>query len=447
VLPGGGTISITIDAQSETARSLFINAAALLGGAPVADTGAQALLDKLGYGDGEPELAGARSRLLTAAARFRRIFAVRAPDAPNLVVLGADVDPAELGLGAGAVGHVAGTGLTFRQAFEACVGEGVEYASQFAPEADRIIVLADDDALAGSPASWRALWDRLAPYRRGDGRAPTGWVEAALLADGEPIRVPVDLCFRRPAEERDFDPPWPLSTGMAAGTHPLDAALHGLLELVERDAVTLWWRGGQPGRVVSDGAGSALLAHLRGGPSDRRSWLLDVTSDVGVPVIVSVSCNGDGFGVCCGFAARTTRAQAAEAAVREMAQMELAHHLSELKRQTQGDAALSALDRRHIERFTRLDVRETRALQPVAPPAPAIDLPTEGPAALGFIRQRLEELGLPACALNLTRAEIGVPAVRVLCPGLEADITAPAGPRLMAMASEAGIDPARPVLL
>src|SRR4029077_8814669 len=122
---------------------------------------------------------------------------------------------------------------------------------------------------------------------------------------------------------------------------PLDAALHGLLELVERDAVALWWRGGCPARIVPDASGSATLEHLRGGPTRRRSWLLDITSDVGVPVVVAASCNDDGFGLCCVFAARMTRAQAADAAVREMAQMELAYHLSNMKRQTRGDASLS----------------------------------------------------------------------------------------------------------
>ena len=58
-------------------------------------------------------------RCLRTAARFRRVFALRAPHAPNLVVLGADVDPSALGSGSGPVGHVAGTGLNFRQAFEA----------------------------------------------------------------------------------------------------------------------------------------------------------------------------------------------------------------------------------------------------------------------------------------------------------------------------------------
>jgi ribosomal protein S12 methylthiotransferase accessory factor len=431
-------------AADEKTRGVFENAAAMLTCRTVADEEeAQALLARLDYREGVPELARHRSALLLAAGRFRQIFSLRAPDAPNLVVLGAQVDPEAFGLGPGPVGHVAGTGLSFREAFESCVGEGVEYASQFMSADDSVALLAEDDALADASAAMRELWTGLAAYRRRDCLAPTAWVNAANLADGEAVRVPADLCFRRPPDVRDFDPPWPLSTGTGAGMGPLDAAVHGLLELVERDAVALWWRGGRPARVVSGAPGTAMLEHLRGGSTHRRTWLLDVTSDVGVPVVVAASCNDDGFGLCCGFAARPTQAKAADAAVREMAQMELAHHLSEVKRQTQGDACLSELDRRHIERFTRIDVKATRALHPVAPPGGSRDLPaTEGQAVLGMIRQGLESVGLSPCVLNLTRAKIGVPAVRVLCPGLEVGMTSPPGPRLRVAAADSGFDPA-----
>ncbi|MBY0318272.1 MAG: YcaO-like family protein [Reyranella sp.] len=421
---------------------MFETAAAMLACRTVVDEEAQAFLGRLEYLGGPPELIPHRSALLLVAARFLRIFGLRAPDAPNLVVLGAQVDPQAFGLGPGPVGDVAGTGLSFREAFESCVGEGVEYASQFMSADDPVALLPEDDALAGASPALHELWTRLAGYRRRARHTPTAWVNAADLASGEPVRVPVDLCFRRPPDLRDLDPPWPLSTGTGAGLGPLDAALHGLLELVERDAVALWWRGGRPAHVISNASGNAMLEHLRGGPTHRRAWLLDVTSDVGVPVVVAASCNDDGFGLCCGFAARPTQAKAAEAAVREMAQMELAHHLSEVKRQTQGEACLSELDRRHIERFRSIDVKTTRALHPVAPPRRLQDLPeAEGLVTLRMIRQGLESVGLSPCVLNLTRSEIGVPAVRVLCPGLEIAMTSPPGPRLQVAASDSGFDP------
>ena len=121
--------------------------------------------------------------------------------------------------------------------------------------------------------------------------------------------------------------------------------------------------------------------------------------------------------------------------------MELAYHLSDMKRQARGDASLSELDRQHIERFTRIDVRKTRALSPVPPPGPPSAPAPDSKEALGLIRQRLERVGLSPCVVDQTRAAIGVPAVRTLCPGLEAGMTSPPGPRLCATASETGVDP------
>ena len=235
-----------IDVDHEQLRRVFEHAPYCFVGETVEDDAAQWLLLHLDYYDDQPELAPHRSALLRAASRFRRVFALRAPDAPNLAVLGAEVDPAAFGLGDGPVGHVAGTGLNFRQAFEACVGEGVEYASQFATGDDRLRAHGRGRGAGRRVDSLAQLWERLTPYRRRDGRHPTAWMNAASLADGEPVRVPADLCFRRAVDVRDLDPPWPLSTGTGAGTDPLDATLHGLLELVERDAVALWWRGGRP---------------------------------------------------------------------------------------------------------------------------------------------------------------------------------------------------------
>ena len=453
------------------ADTLRAAAAILLGAAP-ADGPPRDLLLRLGYhddapgdapGDGDarqgtdaprdppgdaPRQAPHRAALLRAAAGFRRIFTLAAEDAPGLVALGAEVDPACLGLAGAPLGSVSGTGLTFRQAFERCVGEGVEYLSQFATPGDPIEQLTDDEALAdGSPAV-RALWRALLPFRRDPEAARTGWTVAADLADGSPLRLPADICFRRPPEVRNIDLPWPLSNGCGAGPDHLSATLHGLLELIERDAVALWWRGGRRGRMVPPGTGASALAQLRGGSQGRHTWLLDITSDVGVPVVVAASCTGDGFGLCCGHAAGTTLDRAADAAVREMAQMELASRLSAMKRSVRGEAALNDVDRQHLRRFTAVDVAATPALQPLAPPSPPSNLPPpdlsprdlsprdlpprdlpahDKLATLAEVRRRLAAVGMMPCALNLTLGCVRHPGDTCGLPRAGAVHDAPSG--------------------
>ena len=58
-----------------------------------------------------------------------------------------------------------------------------------------------------------------------------------------------------------------------------------------------------------------LLAQLRQGASARRSWLLDITTEIGVPCVAAVSCMADGFGFAFGLAARPTLEAAARSAV------------------------------------------------------------------------------------------------------------------------------------
>ncbi len=421
---------------------LFRAAAAMLIGEAVAEGPPRDLLARLDYLDDAVEQAPHRAAVLRAASSFNRIFTLAAADAPGLIALGAEVDPACMGVRGAPLGSVSGASLTFRQAFESCVGEGVEYLSRYVTDEDVINQLTVEEALAGASPALRVLWEHLLPYRRDRSARLTAWTIAADLADGQPVRLPADICFRRSAAERDIDPPWPLSTGCGAGPDLLTAALHGLLELIERDAVALWWRGGRRARLLPGDAGTAVLARLRRGNTQRRSWFLDVTNDSGVPVVVAASCGDDGFGLCCGFAARTTLASAADAAAREMAQMELAYRITAAKRAVRGEAALNEVDQQHLRRFTTVNVAQTPALHPLAPPLPPNDLPAnDALATLAEVRRRLNAVGLAPCVLNLTRTAFGIPVVRVICPGLEQGMTSPPGPRLRAAAQLSGVDP------
>jgi ribosomal protein S12 methylthiotransferase accessory factor len=427
---------------------LLGTAATILASETAAEGPSRDLLDRLGYLDGAADAAPHRVALLRAAAGFQRIFSVRAEDAPGLVALGAEVDAGCLGVRDAPTGWVSGTGLSFREAFESCVGEGVEYIAQFATPDDRLMSLTAEDALRDATPTLRALCQRLRPYRRDPDKSRTDWTLAANLADGSPVTLPADLCFRRPAELRDIDPPWPLSTGCGAGTDPLSATLHGLLELIERDALALWLRGGMGARTVPPGPGAVLLGRLRGEAVGRRTWLLDITSDIGVPVVVAAACNQDGFGLCRGVACRPTLAAAADAAVMELAQMELGYQLSATKRAVRGEAALNEADHQHIDRYARIDVAATAALHPLAPPRSSCDLLSyDRIIVLAGVRKRLEAAGVEVYAMNLTRPALGIPVTRTIAPSLEMGRASPPGPRLCYAVERSGIDPTRAIVL
>jgi ribosomal protein S12 methylthiotransferase accessory factor len=85
------------------------------------------------------------------------------------------------------------------------------------------------------------------------------------------------------------------SNGMAAGNCLEEAVLQGLLEIVERDAVAIWWynRLERPGldlAAIKDPMVQQFLdAYAALG---RRVWVLDLTVDLGIPVCAAVAALG-----------------------------------------------------------------------------------------------------------------------------------------------------------
>jgi ribosomal protein S12 methylthiotransferase accessory factor len=371
-----------------------------------------ALLQALEFDEADVADRHGRAKLLQAAAGFERLFQLRSPDAPGLTFFGAQADPG--GIAPGGAGQSrfssSGVGLTFRAAFEGCVGEAVELLSQ---------VECDDDG----------------------GQEEIG---ARNLLDGTRISFPADLCLRRGPGQPV--PPWPLSIGCSAGTSHEAAALRALLELIERDAAALWWRGGvRPHAIPMDDEAArrvtGLLASARGDSQRRRCWVLDISTDLGVPCVAAVSIGQDGRGFACGVAARLSLARAADAAVLEMCQMELAHHVVAAKRSESGEQALNAHDRDHLRRGHELPVDACHLLHPLPPRKDTLfttDANDDVAAALQALLRRLKNRGIDAFAIDLTRKRFGIPVMRVLCPALEKEPSQAIGNRLRAAIAQTG---------
>jgi ribosomal protein S12 methylthiotransferase accessory factor len=270
------------------------------------------------------------------------------------------------------------------------------------------------------------------------------WYRAIRITDGKEVLLPADLCLRRPPARQEIKPPFALSTGSAAGTSWDDAALHGLLELIERDAAALWWRGGRRGKSIPAGheaqsAAQARLSRLRQDVTARRSWLLDITTDIGVPCAVAISYKNDGSGFAFGLAARPTLTAAACSAVVEMCQLELAYAVVEAKHREGGETALNERDRLHRRRATAIDADRCLLLQPVA--EPVVHLATEAADAHAVVRliaTRLEQLGIEIFGVDLTRPRLAVPAARIIAPGLQLEPSELITPRLAAAIMQTG---------
>lgn len=156
-------------------------------------------------------------------------------------------------------------------------------------------------ALPLERATWRELNRRarvvppesLNRYRQGRFHPdlPLLWVEGWDLVAGEPSWVPYELVhtnytFPLPEGSGCF---LRTSNGLASGNHLLEAVIHGLGEVVERDAATLWALSGP----VARGARRLRLSSLPPGPArdlcrrieaaGLRAGVWDITSDLEIP--------------------------------------------------------------------------------------------------------------------------------------------------------------------
>lgn len=123
-----------------------------------------------------------------------------------------------------------------------------------------------------------------------DQRAVIDWTPLWSLHDQSPHLLPTKLLYFEPGAGIGYG--WADSNGNAAGGSIEDAILQGFFELVERDAVALWWynRTRQPAVCLDSFADpwiSGLREIYRG--LHRELWVLDLTSDLGIPAMAAIS--------------------------------------------------------------------------------------------------------------------------------------------------------------
>jgi ribosomal protein S12 methylthiotransferase accessory factor len=421
----------TGDASPAALAGLFARAADCLAGSQdaAAPDDVATLLRRLEYAPdpGALEARANRVALLRATARFTRVFQLEAPESPGLVFLGAEMDPglvASEHRGAALVG-VGGMGLTLGSAFESCAGEGVELLSQFEAGHEPLVASSAVEMLQAAQGEARCFLESLLPRARFAADTPLDGLVAAGLEHGGTLLLPAEICLRRSPARARMTPPFLLSTGCAAGRTKADAILHGLCELIERDAAGLWWRGGMRGRplALEDaalGEAAALLAALRRGSGSRRTWLLDITTDLGVPAVAAVSARADGKGFACGLGARPTLAAAARGAVMELCQIELAQAVVAAKRTEGGEDRLNPRDRAHVARATLIDTDKCRLLHPQGAPARRETCAAQdAERQIHWLAERLAAAGIGAFVIDLTRPMFAIPVVRVIAPGLQ----------------------------
>ncbi|MGW4813940.1 TOMM precursor leader peptide-binding protein [Kitasatospora cineracea] len=217
------------------------------------------------------------------------------------------------------------------------------------------------------------------------------------------------------------------SNGCAAGTSFEDAVLQGFLELVERDAVALWWYNRvQRPAVDLDAFGDPYVDQLREVYRGlrREIWALDLTADFGIPVVGAFSRRTDaGHGtnedVLIAFGAHLDPHIALTRALTEMNQF-----LGPVAGDEHGKVSYAGADPEQKAWWTTATVANQPYLlpDPNAPRStPASWLPLAGPDLaddLALVQKIVEDRGMEFLVADQTRPDVGLPVARVIVPGM-----------------------------
>ncbi|QDU94141.1 TOMM precursor leader peptide-binding protein [Lignipirellula cremea] len=235
--------------------------------------------------------------------------------------------------------------------------------------------------------------------------------------------LPTQFCyFRYPhTEENDFS--IDCSNGSAAGNTLEEAILQGFFEVVERDGVALWWYN-RVQRPALD-LGSFDIPYLRQlerflAKQNRTLWALDLTTDLGFPVVAALSLRTDGKQqqIMFGFGAHLDVKIAMLRAVTELNQM-LVTLID-----TPPDTPPTVLnDVETLRWLTDARMEDHPYLAPLPGPArKSTDFPVIWTDDIRedvlFCQKTVESLGMEMHVLNQTRPEIGLPVIKVIVPGM-----------------------------
>ncbi|WP_415949088.1 TOMM precursor leader peptide-binding protein [Streptomyces sp. KLOTTS4A1] len=257
-----------------------------------------------------------------------------------------------------------------------------------------------------------------------DENAPLDWTPVWSLTERTHRLLPTSLLYYNAPESPGSAACLAHSNGSAAGSCVEDAVVQGFLELVERDAVGLWWynRTRQAG-VDLDSFDDPWVAQVRSAHRGlgREVWVLDVSSDLGIPVFAALSRRVDkpAEDITLGFGAHFDPRTALRRALAELNQM-LPPVVG-----ARADGSGYACDDPAALAWWR---EATAANLPYLVPASggrartAADFPYEQRPDLlddlRFVEELVRRHGMELLVLDQTRPDLGVPVVKVIVPGL-----------------------------
>jgi ribosomal protein S12 methylthiotransferase accessory factor len=215
------------------------------------------------------------------------------------------------------------------------------------------------------------------------------------------------------------------SNGNAAGNSLEEAILQGLMEVIERDSVAIWWynRIRRPG-VDMDSFNVPYLRNLKQYYTaiNRDLWAIDITADLGIPTIAAISHRTDNpvEDVLVGFGAHLDPMVALLRAVTEVNQF----LPGLIGKKEDGTTDYIFPDQGAIEWWKAATIENQPYLVPDVslpikrredyPRIDSEDLKQDVEWCVDHLRQH----GLEVLVLDQTRPDVGLNVIKVIVPGL-----------------------------
>jgi len=250
------------------------------------------------------------------------------------------------------------------------------------------------------------------------------WIEGFDVVAGEPILVPreavtLDTTFTRPPV---FDIS---SNGLASGNVLVEAVVHGLCEVLERDAEGAWRRAGGDRRLVldsiTDPACRALIDRITA--AGARVFIWDLAAETGIAAIGAAIMEDPNepawrtLGFYQGFGAHLLPEIAIARALTEAAQTRLTYIAGARDDFFPFDYA------RATDPELLADLWE-RLAAPCDVPVSFDELPRRETRGLGEDLEMLVALCEQVIVVDLTHPMLRVPVVKVIVPGRATDVEA-----------------------
>ncbi len=234
------------------------------------------------------------------------------------------------------------------------------------------------------------------------------WTPAWSLSNKQHVWVPLGYCYAEAPLQSGIAFGIHNPNGSAAGSHLDEAILQGLLELIERDAVAIWWynRLLRPKVDLADFAipyWNTLAAEYA--DQDYDFWVLDLTHDLATPCFTAIAQHRQQAHYAIGFGCHLDHRIAINRAITELNQLfdPGANRINPWNQDLLVNSDFLHPDPAQTPR-RRTDYVE-----------PTIRSTTE---VLEFCTRRIEQQSMEVLVVNKSRPDLGLKVAQVVIPGL-----------------------------